>query len=146
MPIAAFEVAIVLGSHKRLYERPAVVEEILDFLPLGPGSVAKHGNLFAAVQPEAKRLSVVSIEATVAGKIAVGLGIGLDGGVAGPISLWHVFFAIEKSDWVVVQYTPVDEYVLVFADCSEKEWNGHGPSDGFRDGHVRGGIARVNLA
>ena len=102
--------------------------------------------VWKSVQPEAKRLSVVSIEAKVAGKIAVGLGVGLDGGVAGTISLWHLFIPIEKSDWVVVQYTPVYEYVLVFADCSEKEWNGHGPSDGFRDGHVRGGIARVNLA
>lgn len=102
--------------------------------------------VWKSVQPEAKRLSVVSIEAKVAGKIAVGLGVGLDGGVAGTISLWHLFIPIEKSDWVVVQYTPVDEHVLVFEDCSEKEQNGHGPSDGFRDRHVRGGIAKVNFA
>tara|TARA_Y100001934_G_scaffold103114_1_gene126766 strand:- start:1233 stop:1463 length:231 start_codon:yes stop_codon:yes gene_type:complete len=76
---------------------------------LAPAPSRKHGNLFAAVQPEAKRLSVVSIEAKVAGKIAVGLGIGLDVGVEGTISLWHLFIPIEKSDWVVFQYTPVDE-------------------------------------
>ena len=54
--------------------------------------------VWKSVQPEAKRLSVVSIEAKVAGKIAVGLGVGLDGGVAGTISLWHLFIPIEKSD------------------------------------------------
>ena len=62
-----------------------------------------------SVQLEANRLSIVSIEAKVAGKIAVGLGIGLDVGVGGTISLWHLFIPIEKSDWVVFQYTPVDE-------------------------------------
>ena len=79
--------------------------------------------------------------------LPLSLGVGFwDGGVPRAILLCNVFCAVKQPNRIVIQQAAIDEYFLGFSNCSEEKGNGHESSGGFRDRHVRGGIARVNFA